>query len=54
MNGMKANKSRLAYDKRYTQEGLPRDANEWTVQDWCDLWRSIKRATAKIRKRHKR
>lgn len=53
MNGMKRKADRLAKARRYTKDGLPRDANEWTVQDWADLWRAMRRVISSVGKRHK-
>lgn len=53
MNGMKAKKLRREQAIRLTEDGLPRDAKDWTVADWCDLWKSLKAMKAKIRARHK-
>ena len=53
MNGMKRKADRLAKARRYTKDGMPRDANEWTVQDWADLWRAMRRVVRTVAKRHK-
>ena len=53
MNGMKTKAERTRHAKRYTSEGLPRDANEWTVADWADLWRAMRRVVRSVAKRHK-
>lgn len=52
MNGMKAKAARRARERRYTPDGLPRDAREWTVADWLDLWRATEWVRRKVRKRH--
>lgn len=53
MNGMKRKADRKRHAARYTSEGLPRDPNEWTVQDWASLWRAMKRVVRTVAKRHK-
>ncbi len=52
MNGMKAKAERMKHAKRLTAEGLPRDANAWTPEDWRDLYLALEVAKAKIAKRH--
>lgn len=54
MNGMKAKKLRRERAIRFTDEGLPRDAKDWTVKDWIDLYRALEAVKAKIRARHSR
>jgi hypothetical protein len=53
MNGMKAKKERRQHAKRFTEEGLPRDGRDWTVQDWKDLYEGMEAIKAKIAQRHK-
>ncbi len=53
MNGMKKKAERRERAKHYTEEGLPRDANAWTVQDWLDLYRGMEAIKKKIAARHK-
>lgn len=54
MNGMTRKKLRIANAKRYTSEGVPRDPNEWTVNDWRELWRAMKRVVKTVGSRNKR
>ena len=53
MNGMKAKAARLKNAKRFTPEGLPRDAKDWLVADWIDLHRAMKWVERRIRERHR-
>ena len=53
MNGMKAKAARRARERRYTADGLPRDAREWTEEDWMDLWRATEWVKARVRRRHR-
>lgn len=53
MNGMQAKAKRRHHAQQWTQEGLPRDANAWTVKDWSDLWRHLRAATKAIAARHR-
>ncbi len=53
MNGMKAKKLRIAHDKRFTQDGLPRDKNDWTEDDWRDLHEALESVKRKVKERHK-
>lgn len=53
MNGMKRKAERIRHAARYTSEGLPRNANEWTVADWADLWRAMQNVKRKVKARHK-
>lgn len=52
MNGMKAKKLRRQYAAQFTEDGLPRDPNAWTVKDWADLWRAIQEVKRKVKARH--
>lgn len=54
MNGMRRNKLRREQAKRFTPDGLPRDPNAWTVEDFRDLYHAIEAAKAKIAARHRR
>lgn len=53
MNGMKRKKLRREHAVRFTEDGLPRDAKDWAVADWCNLHRAMEAVKAKIRARHK-
>jgi nucleotidyltransferase/DNA polymerase involved in DNA repair len=39
--------------RKFSEDGLPRDANDWTVDDWRDLWRAYRQAVRRIAKRHR-
>ncbi len=54
MNGMKAKAARRRKMIRLTAEGLPRDPNDWDVDDWADLHKAIEKIKAKVRARHAR
>jgi hypothetical protein len=43
VNGMRSKKLRRDHSAKYTPEGLPRDANAWTVKNWADLARDAAR-----------
>lgn len=53
MNGMKAKKVRRAQQQKFTENGLPRDAKDWTVEDWSDLHHGMQAIFQKISARHK-
>jgi len=36
-----------------TKDGIPVDGNEWTEQDWSDLWQAMKRVRRRIASRHR-
>jgi hypothetical protein len=52
MNGMQAKKIKRAHSARFTADGLPRDANAWTYDDWRDLWHAMQTVIVKVSKRH--
>lgn len=52
MNGMKEKSDRRKKSIRYTEDGLPRDVNDWTVEDWIDLHKGMEAIKRKIRQRH--
>jgi hypothetical protein len=52
MNGMKAKKLRKQHAIRFDENGLPRDANEWTYEDWRDLHNALETIKANVSKRH--
>lgn len=52
MNGMKAKAARRRKMERLTDEGLPRDARDWTEEDWADLHHAIEAIKSKVRARH--
>lgn len=49
---MKAKAARTAHGKRFTEDGLPRDANEWTEADWKALHDAIEGCKEKVSKNH--
>ena len=49
---MKAKKLRRQHAVRFDENGLPRDANEWTEQDWRDLHEAMQRVIEKVGGRH--
>jgi hypothetical protein len=53
MNGMKEKAARRENQKRMTVEGLPRDANDWTEEDWADLHHAIEHIKEKVAARHR-
>jgi hypothetical protein len=53
MNGMKAKKLQREKNKHFTEDCLPRDANDWTVEDWIDLHESLETVKLKVKARHK-
>jgi Trm5-related predicted tRNA methylase len=52
MNGMQKKRLRREHAKRFTADGLPRDAREWTEADWRDLHDAMERVKENVRKRH--
>ncbi len=38
---------------RLDKDGLPERAEDWTLEDWRDLWNGIKRIKTKIAARHR-
>lgn len=54
MNGMKAKAERLKHDRLFTRDGIPRNAIDWTVEDWRDLHRAIEKVKRSISKRHRK
>lgn len=51
---MKKKAARREHARRFTADGLPRDAREWTVDDWRDLYEAMEAARRRIAERHKR
>lgn len=39
-------------DKRLDNDGVPINQDDWTLQDWQDLWAGIHRIKTRIAKRH--
>lgn len=54
MNGMTRKKLRREHAKKYDAEGLPRDARDWTFEDWRDLHRAMEQVKRKVAARRKR
>lgn len=52
MNGMRAKSQRKKLRQRFTEKGLPVDANDWTEDDWRDLHSAIDGVISKIARRH--
>ena len=52
MNGTHAKKLRRQHAARYTEDGLPRDAKEWTEEDWKSLNAAMERVKREIAERH--
>jgi len=53
VNGMKAKAERRREEKRLNEYGLPRDARDWTEEDWRDLHEALETVYRKIAARHK-
>ena len=54
MNGMQAKKLRRDRAKRSTEDGLPRDGNDWREEDWSDLYMAMEWVRRRVRERHQR
>ncbi len=52
MNGMAAKKLRRDHAAQWTDDGVPRDAKDWTKEDWKDLHEAIESVKEKVAKRH--
>lgn len=52
MNGMKAKAARKRLAAKFDRDGVPKDVNDWTEDDWRDLYFAITEAKAKIATRH--
>lgn len=53
MNGMARKKQRRDKAKRFTEDGLPRDAKDWVESDWRDLWECLETVKRRIAERHR-
>jgi hypothetical protein len=53
-DGMRAKAARTRDRKRYTEDGLPRDAKDYTEADWRDIHEAIESVKAKIAARHRK
>lgn len=49
---MKAKAARRRYAARYDENGVPRDVNDWTIQDWKDLHEAMQTVIRKVGERH--
>lgn len=52
VNGMKRKAQRRERAKRFTEDGLPRDANDWTEDDWRALHKAMEQVKEKVRANH--
>jgi hypothetical protein len=52
-NGMKRKKTKREYAKRWTDEGLPRDAKDWAEEDWRDLHVAMEEVKRRVARRHR-
>jgi hypothetical protein len=41
-------------NSRFTEDGLPKDGREWTVDDWRDLHEAMETVKRKVSERHAR
>jgi hypothetical protein len=53
MSGMQRKKQARDRSKRFTEEGIPKDAKEMSEDDWRDLHYGLEEIKRKIRERHK-
>lgn len=53
MNGMTRKRLRREHARRYTEDGVPRDAREWRPEDWASLHHAMEAARQEIAARHK-
>ena len=51
---MQRKRERREQAKQYTPDGLPRDAKDWTEQDWRDLYEATETAKRRIAARHQK
>lgn len=49
---MREKKQRKQYAAQWTAEGLPRDPNAWTYDDWASLWRAYQQIVREVAGRH--
>lgn len=54
MNGMKKKSQRRKRSARFTEDGIPRDPNEWSAEDWASLHRAVEQAKKEISERHRK
>lgn len=50
--GMRGKKRRRELAGRFTADGLPRDARDWTEADWRALHEGLERVKAEVRANH--
>ena len=53
MNGMTRKKLRREHARTHTEDGVPRDAREWTEVDWATLHRHMEAVRREVGDRHK-
>lgn len=53
MTGMQRKKQKRDRAKRFTEDGLPRDAKDWTEADWRTLYEALEKINRDIAARHK-
>lgn len=49
---MRDKAERKQHARQYDENGLPRDARDWTRQDWQDLHEAVEDVKRKIASRH--
>ncbi len=54
MNGMQKKAERLKRERLFTRDNIPRNAADWTVEDWRDLHRALEKVKRLVGARHKR
>lgn len=52
MNGMKAKAEAKKLREQFTEDGLPKNANDWLEEDWADLHRAIEEIKDRVAARH--
>jgi hypothetical protein len=51
-NGMSRKARERRHKIKWTEDGLPRDAQDWTIEDWADLYYGLEAIKRKIAARH--
>lgn len=54
MNGMKRKAERKRQAKQFTPDGLPRNANDYSVDDWRTIHTHLEAIKREIAARHRR
>jgi hypothetical protein len=49
---MKAKAARKRLAAKFTEDGLPKDVNDWQEADWADLWNCMQETRTRIAARH--